>query len=86
VADDVGAVVSELKAGKVEYRMDKGAVMHVGIGKASFTAAQLEENFRALMAAIVAARPASVTGRYLRSCAVSSSMGPGIKVALDSFR
>jgi large subunit ribosomal protein L1 len=86
VTEDVAAAVTELKAGKVEYRMDKGAVMHVGIGKCSFTTEQLQENFQALMQAIIAARPSAVTGRYLRSCAVCCSMGPGIKVSLDSFR
>jgi large subunit ribosomal protein L1 len=83
VTEDVGAAVAELKAGKVEYRMDRGAVVHCPLGKLSFTEEQLRENFMLLLKAIVAARPASVTGRFLRSLAVSSSMGPGIKVNVD---
>jgi large subunit ribosomal protein L1 len=85
VTEDLAAAVGELKAGKVEYRMDRGAVVHVGFGKVSFSTEQLIENFNALMKAIVAARPASVTGRFLRSLAISSSMGPGIKVDLDTI-
>jgi large subunit ribosomal protein L1 len=83
VTDDVAGAVAELKAGKVEYRMDRGAVVHCPLGKVSFTEEQLVENFRALLKAIAAARPSSVTGRFMRSLAVSSSMGPGIKVAID---
>lgn len=83
VTDDPAAAVTELKAGKVEYRMDRGAVVHCPLGKVSFSEEQLLENFRALLKAIIAARPSSVTGKFLRSLSVASSMGPGIKVSLD---
>jgi len=83
VTEDVAAAVTELKAGKVEYRMDRGAVVHCPLGKVSFSEEQLVENFLTLLRAIVAARPSSVTGRYLRNLALSSSMGPGIKVNVD---
>jgi large subunit ribosomal protein L1 len=83
VTDDVAAAVAELKAGKVEYRMDRGAVMHCPLGKVSFTEEQLYENFVALLKVIVAARPAAVTGRFLRNLSISVSMGPGIKVSVE---
>lgn len=83
VTDDVAGAVTELKAGKVEYRMDRGAVVHCPLGKVSFSEEQLTENFKALLKAINAARPASVTGRFMRSLAISSSMGPGIKVSIE---
>lgn len=83
VTDDVAAAVAELKAGKVEYRMDRGAVVHCPLGKVSFTEEQLVENFKALLKAIIAARPSSLTGRYLRNLSVASSMGPGIKVSVE---
>ncbi len=83
VTDDVAAAVTELKAGKVEYRMDRGAVVHCPLGKVSFTDEQLLENFRALLKAIIAARPSSLTGKYMRSLSVASSMGPGIKISLE---
>lgn len=83
VTEDVGSAVAELKAGKVEYRMDRGAVVHCPLGKVSFTEEQLMDNVKTLLKAIIAARPSSVTGRFLRSFALSSSMGPGIKVSVD---
>jgi large subunit ribosomal protein L1 len=83
VTEDVAGAVGELKAGKVEYRMDRGAVVHCPLGKVSFTEEQLVQNFLTLLKAIIAARPASVTGRFLRSLAVSTSMGPGIKVSVE---
>ena len=83
VTEDVGAAVTELKAGKVEYRMDRGAVVHCPLGKVSFSEEQLIQNFLVLLKAIITARPSSVTGRYLRSLAVSTSMGPGIKVSTE---
>lgn len=83
VTDDVAGAVAELKAGKVEYRMDRGAVVHCPLGKVSFTEEQLVENFKALLKAIIAARPSSLTGRYLKNLAVASSMGPGIKVSVE---
>jgi large subunit ribosomal protein L1 len=83
VTEDVAAAVAELKGGKVEFRMDRGAVVHVAVGRTAFTHEQLVENFLALLHAIVIARPSSVTGKFVRSIAICSSMGPGIKVALD---
>ncbi|MGI6036439.1 MAG: 50S ribosomal protein L1 [Limnochordia bacterium] len=81
VTFDVGKAVRDFKAGKVEYRVDKSAGVHVIIGKASFTEEQLIENFKALMEAIIKARPAAAKGSYLRSVAIASTMGPGIKVS-----
>ncbi len=80
IAPDVGRVVRELKAGRVQFKMDKGAVLHVAVGKASFESVQLQENLRALLDAVVRARPASAKGRYIVSVALSSTMGPGIKI------
>ena len=75
-----GTVTMDVKAGKVEYRVDKTSIVHCPLGKTSFTEQQLGENLRALMDAIVKAKPASAKGTYIRSCVVSSTMGPGIKV------
>ena len=80
VTMDVTRAVNEIKAGKVEYRVDKTSIVHCPIGKASFTEQQLGENLRVLMDAIVKAKPASAKGTYIRSCVISSTMGPGIKV------
>jgi len=80
VTMDVAKAVTDTKAGKVEYRLDKSAIMHVPIGKVSFTDEQLDENLDALMHAVVKARPAAAKGTYLRSVVISSTMGPGIKV------
>lgn len=80
VTMDVGRVVKELKAGRVEYRADKFGIAHVGIGKASFDAQQLAENYGTLIEEILRAKPASSKGRYLKSITVASTMGPGIKV------
>lgn len=80
VTMDVAKAISEIKAGKVEYRLDKSAIIHCPIGKKSFTAEQLTENLNALMGAIVRAKPAAAKGVYLRSVVLSSTMGPGIKV------
>lgn len=77
---DLGRVVSELKAGRVEFRLDRTANVHVPIGKASFSAEQLLENFSALMEAIIQARPAAAKGAYIRKVALAATMGPGIKV------
>lgn len=85
ITEDVAAAVKELKGGKVEYRMDRGAVCHVGFGKVNFAHEQLVENCVALLRAVNAARPSSVTGRFIRSASIASSMGPGIKVALDDI-
>jgi large subunit ribosomal protein L1 len=80
ITTDVGAAVRDLKAGRVEFKMDKGAVLHVPIGKASFEAEQLEENLLALLDAVVRARPAAVKGRFIDSIHVASTMGPGVRV------
>lgn len=80
VTMDVTKAINDVKAGKVEYRLDKNNIIHVSIGKASFGAEKLMENFDALMTALVKAKPAAAKGTYLRSITVSSTMGPGIKV------
>lgn len=81
VTMDVAKAVHESKAGKVEYRVDKTAIIHCPIGKASFGPEKLAENFNALMGAVIKAKPAAAKGQYIRSCTVASTMGPGIKVA-----
>ncbi|MCD2347430.1 50S ribosomal protein L1 [Clostridium guangxiense] len=80
VTFDITKALSEIKAGKVEYRVDKTAIIHVLIGKSSFGTQKLIENFHVLMEAIVKAKPASAKGQYIKSVAVSSTMGPGIKI------
>ena len=80
VTMDVAKAIADIKAGKVEYRVDKTAIIHCPLGKASFDAEKLTENLRALMDAIVKARPAAAKGTYLRSVVISSTMGPGIKL------
>ena len=80
VAMDVTKAVNEIKAGKIEYRLDKTNIIHCPIGKASFGAEKLQENFNALMSAIVKAKPAAAKGQYLKSVVVASTMGPGIKI------
>ena len=79
VTPDVGKAVAEAKAGKIEYRLDKTNIIHCPIGKASFGAEKLEENLDTLMEAIVKAKPAAAKGQYLKSCALASTMGPGVK-------
>lgn len=79
VTMDVTKAINEIKSGKVEYRLDKSAIIHVGIGKKSFGAEKLAENCYKVMEAIVKAKPAAAKGTYLKSAAVSSTMGPGIK-------
>lgn len=85
VTMDVAKAVKDIKAGKVEYRLDKTAIIHVPIGKVSFTDEQLAENMHALMDAIIKAKPAAAKGTYLRSVVVSSTMGPGIKINAAKF-
>ena len=81
VTTDVARAVTEAKAGKIEYRLDKTNIIHCVIGKASFGAEKLAGNFDALMGAIIKAKPAAAKGQYIRSCVVASTMGPGIKVS-----
>ena len=80
VTMDVTKAVNDIKAGKIEYRLDKTNIIHVPIGKASFTEEQLSDNFQAIMDAIVKAKPATVKGAYLKSIALTSTMGPSVKV------
>ena len=80
VTMDVARAVTEAKAGKIEYRLDKTNIIHCPIGKVSFGKEKLGENFDALMGAIIKARPAAAKGQYIKSCSVTSTMGPGIKV------
>ncbi len=77
---DVAKAVKEVKAGKVEYRLDKTAIIHVAIGKKSFGVEKLTENFNALMDAIVKAKPATAKGQYIKSVTLSATMGPGVRV------
>ncbi|MDY5016019.1 MAG: 50S ribosomal protein L1 [Eubacteriales bacterium] len=80
VTPDVGRAVTEAKAGKIEYRLDKTNIIHCPIGKTSFGAEKLTENFNTLLGAIIKAKPAAAKGQYIRSCVVAATMGPGIKV------
>ena len=81
VTPDVAKAVKEVKAGKVEYRLDKTNIIHCPIGKVSFGAEKLAENFNAIMGAIVKAKPAAAKGQYIKSCVVASTMGPGVKMS-----
>ncbi len=85
VTMDVAKAVQELKAGKIEYRLDKTNIVHVPIGKASFTEEQLNENFQTLIDAIMKAKPAAAKGQYIRSATVTSTMGPGVKLNPAKF-
>ena len=80
VSPDVGKAVSEIKAGKVEYRLDKTNIIHCPIGKVSFGAEKLMENYNTLIAAVIKAKPAAAKGQYIRSCVTASTMGPGVKI------
>jgi large subunit ribosomal protein L1 len=82
--EDVGEVVSELKAGRIEFRVDKTANIHVPVGKASFEAKQLSENAATVIGAVVRARPPAVKGQYVKSTVIATAMGPGLKIDLAS--
>lgn len=81
VTPDVAKAIAEVKAGKVEYRLDKTAIIHCPIGKKSFGKEKITENYNALMDAIIKAKPASAKGQYVKSAVIASTMGPGVKVA-----
>lgn len=85
VTMDVTKAITDIKAGKIEYRLDKTNIVHVPVGKASFTEEALQENFNALMDAIVKAKPSALKGQYLRSITLTSTMGPGVKVSVAKF-
>ncbi len=85
VTMDVTKAIEEIKAGKIEYRLDKTNIVHVPIGKASFTQEQLEENFKAIMDAILKAKPSALKGQYLKSVTVTSTMGPGVKMSVSKI-
>lgn len=85
VTMDVTNAVKDIKAGKVEYRLDKANIIHVPVGKASFEASKLKENFDALMSAIMKAKPSALKGQYLKSVSIAPTMGPGVKVNNQRF-
>ena len=85
VTPNVTAAVQEIKAGKIEYRLDKTNIIHCPIGKISFGAEKLQENFETLLGAVIKAKPAAAKGQYIRSCVIASTMGPGIKVSTAKF-
>ena len=85
VTPDVAKAVTEAKAGKIEYRLDKTNIIHCPIGKVSFGADKLQENFDALMGAIIKAKPAATKGQYVKSCVIATTMGPGIKLNVGKF-
>ena len=85
VTPDVARAVTEAKAGKIEYRLDKTNIIHCPIGKVSFGAQKLQENFDALMGAIIKAKPAATKGQYIRSCTLATTMGPGVKLNVAKF-
>ena len=86
VAADIGKAVKEIKAGKLEYRVDKAGIVHVPVGKASFGAEQLIDNARAVLLSILRAKPASAKGNYVKGVTVATTMGPGIKIDLSQVR
>lgn len=85
VTPDIARAIKEAKAGKIEYRLDKTNIIHCPIGKVSFGAEKLTENFEALMGAIVKAKPAAAKGQYIKSCAVTSTMGPSVRINPAKF-
>ncbi|MCR5675524.1 MAG: 50S ribosomal protein L1 [Lachnospiraceae bacterium] len=85
VTMDVAKAIADIKAGKIEYRLDKANIIHCPLGKASFSEEQLTENYNALMDAIVKARPSTVKGQFLKSISVASTMGPGVKIVANKY-
>ena len=85
VTMDVTKAINDIKAGKIEYRLDKANIIHCPIGKASFSEEQLQQNFDALMDAIVKAKPSTLKGQYLKSISLAPTMGPGVKVSVAKF-
>ncbi len=85
VTMDVTKAINDIKAGKIEYRLDKSNIIHVPVGKASFDEAKLVENFEAIMEAITKAKPSAVKGQYLKSITVSATMGPGVKITTAKY-
>ena len=85
VTMDVAKAIAEAKAGKIEYRLDKTNIIHCPIGKASFGAEKLGENFEALLGAVIKAKPAAAKGQYIKSCVVSTTMGPGIRISTAKY-
>lgn len=85
VTMDVTKAIADIKAGKVEYRLDKANIIHVTLGKVSFTEKQLMQNFNALMGAIEKAKPSSVKGQYLKSISIATTMGPGVKIVANRY-
>ena len=86
VTQDIGKAIKEIKAGKLEFRVDKAGIVHVPVGKASFGAEQLIDNAKAVLMSILRAKPASAKGNYLRGVTISTTMGPGIKLDLSQVR
>ena len=85
VTMDITKAVNDIQAGKIEYRLDKANIIHVPVGKASFTEEQLSDNFRALMDAIIKAKPAALKGQYLKSVTLAPTMGPGVKINVNKL-
>ena len=85
VTPDVAKAVQEVKAGKIEYRLDKTNIIHCPIGKVSFGAEKLNDNFNTLMGAIIKAKPAAAKGQYVKSCVAAATMGPGVKLNTGKF-
>lgn len=85
VTPDVAKAVTEAKAGKIEYRLDKSNIIHCPIGKVSFGKEKLQENFETLMDAVVKAKPATMKGQYIKSCVIATTMGPGIKLTVAKY-
>ena len=85
VTMDVAKTIADIKAGKIEYRLDKANIIHVPLGKVSFTEEQLQQNYDALIGAIVKAKPAAVKGQYLKSISMATTMGPGVKIIANRY-